>query len=168
MNDPNKKAFGGLVRRYTLGCPILDRRQSFTMSNSGTKAIKILVAEANDAIRRRIVGILHGDFQVIGAVSNGTDLMQTALNLAPHAIVSDISLPEIGGVEAWRQLKGRGNELPFVFLTTERDVSDHLRVLPAAYVHKLDLPTNLNAAVRSALAGKIYLSHRCRKSRQSE
>jgi DNA-binding NarL/FixJ family response regulator len=134
------------------------------MTTPGTNIIKVLVAEANDAIRGRIVKILHWDFQVIGAVSNGTELLRAAVNLGPTAIVSEISLPEMGGLEAWNELKGRGKVIPFVFLSTEADVSAYLGKVRAAYVHKLDIPTNLNSAVRCALAGQDYLSPRCRKS----
>jgi DNA-binding NarL/FixJ family response regulator len=134
------------------------------MTSPRASNIKILVAEANDAIRGRIVKILHWEFEVIGAVSDGIELLGAAVNLAPNAIVTELSLPELRGVDVWSELKGRGKEIPFVFLTSEGDVRAHLGLVSAAYVHKLDIPTSLNSAVRSTIAGQIYLSPRCRKS----
>jgi DNA-binding NarL/FixJ family response regulator len=129
-------------------------------------APQILVAEANDALRRRVIRILRWDFQVIGAVSMGADLLDAAVAQAPNVIVSNMLLPELGGLEAWKELRARGKDVPFVFLSSESDISKYSAQVQAAYVHTDDLPTNLNSAVRSALAGETYLSDRYRKSQR--
>jgi DNA-binding NarL/FixJ family response regulator len=137
------------------------------MRDPGSTA-QILVAEANDALRRRVIRILRWDFRVIGDVAMGADLLDAAVALAPNVIVSNILLPDMGGLKVWKELQALGKEVPFVFLASELDITKYSDEVRAAYVYTADLPTNLYAAVRSALTGKLYLSDRYRKSRREQ
>lgn len=125
--------------------------------------LRILVAEGNEAIRRRIIRILGWDFRVIAAVSNHAELRRAALVLQPDVIVCSTSVARQGSIAALKDLKSDGKALSFVFVTTEKDSAEWVEEFPAGLVHKLDLPQDLNAAVRSIADGSVFLSRSCKR-----
>jgi two-component system invasion response regulator UvrY len=126
------------------------------------RAIRVLVADDNEEIRKRVSEVLDQEFEVVGTVPDGVTLVEAALLLEPDVIVSDLCMPRLGGLEARSELLGRGIRIPFVFVSLQNDVTDYLRAAPAAYVHKADLVSELNAALRLAFAGQRFQSSRYR------
>jgi len=122
--------------------------------------LHVLVAESNETLRRRMVRILHWQFRVSGAVGNGEELVKVAPNLNPHVIVANVSLSELDGISAMTRLKAAGHDIPFVFVCAKDSVAEYLEKAPAPYVHQFDLPSDLNDAIRAAVAGQPFLSYR--------
>src|SRR5215468_5239658 len=80
------------------------------------ECMRILVADHHDKMRRCLVNVLERDFLVVGAVSNGFDLVEAAARLRPDVIVSDVHLPKLSGTEALKNLQEGGIDIPFVFV----------------------------------------------------
>jgi CheY-like chemotaxis protein len=57
------------------------------------RRLRVLVADDHTAIRLAIQGQLSTEFDVIGSVANGKDLLRDALALHPDVIVTDIAMP---------------------------------------------------------------------------
>jgi len=74
--------------------------------------------EDNDDLRFYLKDNLKQSFHVIEAV-NGKDGWQKALALHPKLIVSDISMPEMNGIELCKKIKGdtRTVQIPIILLT---------------------------------------------------
>jgi DNA-binding NarL/FixJ family response regulator len=63
----------------------------------GTEAgLRVLIAEDHEEVRKMIVSLLSTEFQVVGAVSDGHELVDAATLLNPDVIVSDIAMPGMG------------------------------------------------------------------------
>src|SRR5262245_61980152 len=80
-------------------------------------ALRVLIAEDHDDVRAIVVALLSSEFQVVAAVGNGSELVQSATFLQPDVIVTDISMPVMDGFSAHSELRSEGLEYPFVFIT---------------------------------------------------
>jgi DNA-binding NarL/FixJ family response regulator len=137
--------------------------QDFLLNTS-----RVLVAEDNDALRARLVRILDREFRVVGAVANGDELVASVLSMAPDAVVSELFTSQLDGISAHIVLRELNNQTPFVFVSDWHSVHTYLERLPAAYVHRFDIPLCLNPAVRAAVAGEPYLSTQYSKHNRRE
>lgn len=110
---------------------------------------------------QRVVTMLSRDFRVVGAVSDGAQLVEAEAALHPDVLVVDVCMPVMTGLEAAACIRQRGSQVPFVCLTAygEADVveaSVHAGAL--GFVHKPRLVQDLVPAVRAALEGRSYIS----------
>ena len=120
--------------------------------------LRVLIAEDNDSVRAAVGRLLEGEFEIVGAVSTGRELVDAALAHRPDVIVSDLDMPSLDGLAALKALRDAGNTTPFVLLTAmEGDVRDWIDMGAIGVVLKSDL-LDLLEAVESAAAGRIYLS----------
>ena len=67
---------------------------------------RIVVAEDDAAFRAALAGLLLADgrFDVVGEAENGREAIELARALRPDAVVMDIEMPDVDGVEATREL----------------------------------------------------------------
>ena len=125
--------------------------------------LRILVADDRTDIRQTIEHFLRAEFEVVGSVANGRDLLRDALALHPDVIVTDVSMPFLTGPQVMDELKARGHHIPFVLISAAFfGVDDFVRRGARALVSKLDLSCELAQAVRSAVSGQIYISSSAR------
>jgi CheY-like chemotaxis protein len=121
---------------------------------------RVLIADDHHDTRRLIVALLSPYFQVVGDVSDGDELVQSAVHLLPDVIVSDIFMPRMDGLAARNKLLDQGQAVPFVFVSAlgkevVQFVPDHSTV---AFVYKGDIVPHLSNAVEAVLVGQRYLS----------
>jgi DNA-binding NarL/FixJ family response regulator len=106
--------------------------------------LKVMVVDDQVPFRlaaRAVVRRSEG-FELVGEAGNGVEALDLAATLHPDVILMDINMPEMGGIEATRQIVAKLPET-FVILCSTYDVSD----LPPdastsgarAYVHKEQL-----------------------------
>ena len=108
-------------------------------------------------------GLLEPEFDVIGLVSDGRELVATAKELSPDLIVADIAMPLLNGVDAAVQLREAGVLAKVVFLTMQREVGYARLAIDAGakgYVLKHSAASELLTAVREALQGRTFISPR--------
>ena len=76
------------------------------MAQVGAGAYKVLLAEDDASFSEALEALLHADgrFEVVGHARNGREAVALARKLKPDAVVMDIEMPEVDGVEATRQL----------------------------------------------------------------
>jgi CheY-like chemotaxis protein len=84
----------------------------------GQQAYRILVAEDDETFRRALAATLEADgrFSVSGA-SNGREAVELARRGRFDAVVMDIEMPEVDGVEATRRLHAATPDLPIVAIS---------------------------------------------------
>jgi DNA-binding NarL/FixJ family response regulator len=108
-----------------------------------------------------VSGLLGPGFEIVGEAQNGEALVQAALKLKPDVIVTDISMPILNGIEAAKRLREAGSTSKIVFLTVLSD-PNFIPICMAAgalgYVVKGRLVTDLEPAIREAVAGRIFIS----------
>ena len=73
----------------------------------GVGVYKVLLAEDDASFSKALEAVLHADgrFEVVGRARNGREAVALARKLKPDAVVMDIEMPEVDGVEATRQLQ---------------------------------------------------------------
>ncbi|HEX5000394.1 MAG TPA: response regulator transcription factor [Terriglobia bacterium] len=123
---------------------------------------RILLADDHAIVRDGLRMTLEkADFDVVGAVEDGRTLIKEAGRLNPHVVVADISLPLLNGIESARQLKNLLPRVKVIFLTMHADLTYASNALAAGawgYVLKSAPTEEIITAIRSALAGKKYLT----------
>jgi DNA-binding NarL/FixJ family response regulator len=124
------------------------------------KLHRVIVADDHDRMRSSIVALLSERFQVVGAVSDGGELIQCARCLLPDVIVSDIFMGGLGGILARDVLIDQGVIIPFVFVSGlgKEIVSRVSNDSPVAFVYKVEMLDHLVNAMAAVLAGQQYLS----------
>lgn len=89
-----------------------------------TGVIRILVADDHPIVRDGLIAILgtQADFQVVGKVSNGLEVLREVENLQPDVLLLDLEMPEMDGVEALRRLRdNRASVRSIVFTAFDTD-----------------------------------------------
>ena len=115
---------------------------------------RVLVADDHQAILDRVSEQLNVEFEIIATAHDGQAALDAAVALNPDALVLDISMPGISGLEVAKRLSALANPPKIVFLTVheDRDFRDAAEAVGASgYVLKRHLVTNLIGAVRQAL-----------------
>lgn len=122
---------------------------------------RVLLADDHQILAEGLRGLLEPEFDVVGVVADGRELIAAAKKLRPDVIVADITMPSLNGIEAASQLRDAGVQSKVVFLTMHRDVAYARRAMDAGatgYVLKHSASKELVTAVRDALRGQTYVT----------
>jgi DNA-binding NarL/FixJ family response regulator len=120
----------------------------------------ILLAEDDAAFLESVKQLLKTEFEVIAAVGDGEALIEAAQRLNPDIIISDISMPGLGGLQAARRLMAIQPDAKILFLTVheERVFVDQAKKSGAlGYVLKRCAPAHLIPAIREVLQGRAFV-----------
>lgn len=118
------------------------------------KRIRILLADDDLVMLATIGELLEADFEIVDKVSDGRSLVEAAFKLKPDLIVSDISMPQLSGIDAARRIRLSLPGIKFVFLTMHGNGSyrrEASSVGAAGYVLKSSAREELTKTVRDAL-----------------
>jgi DNA-binding NarL/FixJ family response regulator len=121
-------------------------------------------ADTADLLRR----FLRAEFDVIALVEDGHALVDAAKRLSPDAIVTDIAMSGIDGIAAAARIRRHAADARIVLVTVHADamlVEAGLAAGALGYVVK-DAGDDLVAAIRSALAGRPYVSRELRSTEE--
>lgn len=122
---------------------------------------RVLLADDHLLVAEALKSLLTPEFDLVGVVEDGRQLVVTAGTLRPDVIVADVTMPHLNGIDALIRLRQNGNQVPVVFLTMHRDVTFARRALEAGasgFVLKHSASVELIAALHAALQGKTYLT----------
>lgn len=125
--------------------------------------VNILIADDHSLTRRGLRALLETDrrWRVCGEASTGVEAVLKAKRLKPDLIILDLSMPELGGLEATRQIRQALPELPVLILTmhdSEELIQEVVSAGAQGYVLKSDLDINLITGVELLLKGKTFFS----------
>jgi DNA-binding NarL/FixJ family response regulator len=129
--------------------------------SDGMKRVTVLLADDHRIVAEGLKRILEPEFELLGVVEDGRALLAAARKLKPDVIVSDISMPELNGVEALEELKMENPAVRVVFLTMHHNVAYARQAMEAGalgYVIKHSAAEELILAVRAAAAGRTYVT----------
>jgi DNA-binding NarL/FixJ family response regulator len=94
--------------------------------------MRILVVDDHALFRDGIVSLLIASgFEIIGQAENGAQAVAAALALRPDLVLMDVSMPEMSGLEALREIKRQAPEIQVVMLTISDDDNDLLAAIQA-------------------------------------
>ena len=125
------------------------------------KRITVLLADDHSLVAEGLKRLLEPEFDLVGVVEDGRKLLASARELRPDVIVSDITMPELNGVEVLEELKKDDPNVRVVFLTMQQHVAYARQAMEAGalgYVLKHSAAEELIMAVRAAAAGKTFVT----------
>jgi DNA-binding NarL/FixJ family response regulator len=129
------------------------------------RQVRILVADDHSIVRRGVRALLETrpGWKVCGEAATGTEAVRQAKKLRPDVVVIDITMPDLNGFEATRQIRAAAPQTEVLVLTVHESEQALREVLDAGalgYVSKSDLDLNLSTAIESLLRHKPFLSSR--------
>jgi DNA-binding NarL/FixJ family response regulator len=122
---------------------------------------RIVIADDHSLVVAGLSKLLEKDFEIAGIASNGRELVELAEQSRPDAILLDISMPLLNGIEATRQICRAAPKAKIVVLTQQTGkeyVQAALQAGAQGYVVKQSAPTELLTAIREVLAGRFYIT----------
>ncbi len=127
------------------------------------KLIRILLVEDHVVMRAALRSLLDAnkEITVVGEADNGRQMMGLIDSTAPDVVVMDINMPELNGIDATRQLCARSPHIKVLGLSLHvsgRMVSEMLNAGARGYVPKSSAAGELLEAIRTIMAGKMYVS----------
>ena len=121
----------------------------------------VLIADDHPATAALLRRLLEVEFNVVGDVRNGSELVDAAAALLPDVIVSDIGMPCLDGIAAARRILSTNPRARVVLVSVHTDPAIVERGLAAGalgFVSKQDAGEELVAAVDAALGGRQHVS----------
>jgi two-component system response regulator NreC len=125
--------------------------------------IKIILADDHQIVRHGVRSLLEAehDMKVLGEADNGREVLRMAREFSPDVIIMDISMPDLNGIEATRQILTDHPGIKIIALSMHSDSLFILNMLKAGasgYLLKDCALEELVKAIRTVVASKTYLS----------
>ncbi|WP_158543435.1 response regulator [Dyella solisilvae] len=120
----------------------------------------IVLAEDHPPVAEQIRDLLGEEFDVLAVVGHGEALVKAARRLRPDAVVTDISMPGMDGMQAARELKSEQPGLPLVFITVHDDplLARAALSIGEGYVLKASAGEELVDALKAVLDHRYFVS----------
>lgn len=119
---------------------------------------RVLIADDHPVYRDGLAGLLESRaYEVVGQASNGIEAVAMASDLRPDVVVMDLHMPEVGGVEATRQIRLAAPHTAVLVLTMLDDdtsLSAALRAGARGYLLKGATQTQIVAAIDAVVRGE--------------
>ncbi len=126
-------------------------------------SVKVILADDHRIVRQGLHSLLEKepDMEVVGEADNGRATVEMARDLKPDVIVMDITMPELNGIEATRQVLADNSGVRVLALSMHSDKRFVAGVLGAGatgYLLKDCALEELVRAIRVVIADQTYLS----------
>ena len=124
--------------------------------------IKLMLVDDHDVIRTGLRSFLETQpgFEVIAEAKNGLQALEKARETLPDIVLMDITMPDMDGMEATRQLKKLYPDCQILVLTVHADKQYFMKMLSegaSGYITKQAAADELVAAIQAVAAGHVYL-----------
>ena len=126
-------------------------------------SVKVILADDHRIMREGLRSLLEREdgIEVVGEAGDGRTTVELARRLQPDVVVMDISMPDLNGVEATRQISSEYPGIRVLALSMHSDkrfVAGVLGAGASGYLLKDCALDELVRAIRVVVAGQIYLS----------
>jgi DNA-binding NarL/FixJ family response regulator len=125
------------------------------------RILRVLLADDHPMMLEGLAKLLEPEFEVAGRVQDGRALLAAAERLRPDLVITDLSMPDIDGLEATRRLRVTLPGTPVLVLSFHTEPS-WVRAAFAAgacgYLTKTSAAEEIGLAVREVLKGRFYVS----------
>lgn len=127
------------------------------------QSVKVLVVDDHALFRAGIAHLLNEqeDFEVVGEAQHGAEAVGRAKELMPDLILMDIYMPEMGGLEATRRIKGLLPSVKVVILTASEEDENIFEAVKAGaqgYLEKKIEPEPFLRLLREVMRGEALIS----------
>src|SRR5215469_8287541 len=128
---------------------------------------KILLADDHTLFCNLLRELLEPEYEVVGSVADGRELLKAAETLRPDVVLVDIGMPSLNGLEAGRRLKKANPTVKLIYLTMNNNIEyarEALQSGASAFVLKNSQTSHLLQAIRGALRGLSYVAPEIRQA----
>jgi len=129
------------------------------------KTLRILLADDHKVVRQGTRALLSAipEWEIVGEADNGRAAVSLTAELKPDIVILDISMPELNGLDATRQIKKKSPETEVLIFTgqeTEELVHDVFDSGARSYIMKTDAADHLIDAIKALSEHKHFFTSR--------
>jgi DNA-binding NarL/FixJ family response regulator len=126
-------------------------------------SIRVVLADDHVIVSQGIAALLQSerDIELVGVVRDGRALLEAVEREKPNVAVSDISMPELRGLDAMQQSLANGAQTKFIFLTMHSEhalAAEAFRSGASGYLLKNSAGEELIQAIQTVHKGEMYLT----------
>jgi DNA-binding NarL/FixJ family response regulator len=148
-------------RRSSQGCPL----PSESHAAFGSPALRILIADDHDLMRRGIATLLrsHEGWKICAEARTGFEAVSKAEKLKPHIAILDIAMPGLNGLDAARKIRKVSPRTEILVLSvhySEQLIRGILEAGVRGYIVKSDSDRDLVLAVEALANHKPFFTSR--------
>jgi DNA-binding NarL/FixJ family response regulator len=127
--------------------------------------IKIVLADDHGIVRGGLRALLEKqqDMEVVAEVEDGRTAVLQVLELSPDVVIMDVSMNNLNGIEATRQILKRSSHIKVLALSMHSDkrfVAGMFSAGASGYLMKDSTFKELVNAIRVVISNQVYLSPR--------
>ena len=127
--------------------------------------VRILLADDHKVVRQGTRALLSTipEWEIVAEADNGRDAVALTAELKPDIVILDITMPELNGLDAARQIKGKSPETEILIFTaqeTEKLVHDVFDSGARSYIMKTDAADHLIDAIKALSEHKHFFTSR--------
>ena len=135
--------------------------------------ITVFIADDHPLIRDGLRSLLaaHANIEIVGTAADGRTALREVQRLRPDVVLMDITMPELNGIEATRQLAERCPSVKVVILSVHATVEHYYQAARAGargYLLKESAAEEVAAAIRAVHVGRRFVSTRIAESFQTK
>jgi len=124
---------------------------------------RIVIVEDHAILREGVRALLSSspNLEIVGEAADGREALQCVEELRPDLVITDLSMPRMGGVESIKAIKKRSPKTKILVLTVhkaEEYILETFRAGADGYLLKDSSYAELAMAVEHVLKGKRYIS----------
>jgi len=128
-----------------------------------SSAVRVLLADDHEILRQglKLLLSLQPEIDVVGEARTGRETVTQTLQLLPEVVVLDISMPDMDGLEACRQIRLQAPATGVLVLTMHESEDYFLQALragAAGYLVKRAAPPDLQMAILAVARGGVFLA----------
>ncbi len=126
-------------------------------------SIQIVIADDHKLMREGLSSLLtrHAEIVVVGQASNGREAVQLADKFRPDLVVMDVSMPDLNGIDATRQIVSRSPKTRVIALSMHSDrqfIVEMFRAGAKGYLLKDSAFEELSTAILKVARNETYLA----------
>ena len=129
---------------------------------NGSKNMKILLVEDHHLVRSGLRSLIEKQpgYEIIGEAEDGREAVNLSRELVPDIILMDISMPELNGIEATRQILENSSTIKIIILSVhsgQKFVAEVFKAGACGYLLKNCTFSEMLAAINAVAAGGTYI-----------
>ncbi len=130
---------------------------------SKKRRLRIFLVEDHHIMRRGLASLLQTEIgaEIVGEAKDGIEALELLANCRTDAVIMDISMPRMNGIEATRRISQRFPGIRILILSMYNNptlVSQALRAGASGYILKEAMLEELTAALHAVLSGQVFIS----------
>ena len=125
------------------------------------KKSRVLLADDHTLVLEGLKKLLEEEYELVGMVEDGRTLVKEARQKNPDVVVLDISMPQLNGLDAARQLHKLLPTCKLIFLTMHADpnyAKEAFHAGASGYLLKRSAASELTQAIQAVLKDQFYVT----------